>query len=63
VQVHYGDGRVVKDESIHSPDFSIDGGDEVEFAIVKSGRTAQRFDCDSAPITVCSGASTTTATG
>jgi hypothetical protein len=54
VEIHYTDGRVVKDEAIDDPDLSIDAGDEVDFAIVKSGTTAQRFDCDSAPVTACS---------
>jgi hypothetical protein len=47
VEFHYVDGRVVKDESINSPDHAIDGGagDEIEFAIVKSGTTTQQFDC------------------
>jgi hypothetical protein len=53
VEIHYGDGRVVKDESVASPDYSIDGGagDEIASAIVKSGRTTQQFDCrgDSPP--------------
>jgi hypothetical protein len=45
--VHYADGRVVKDESIESPDYSIDGdaSDEIDSAIVKSGTTTERFDC------------------
>lgn len=36
-----------KDESINSPDYAIDGGagDEIEFAIVKSGTTTEQFDC------------------
>jgi len=54
VEIHYTDGRVGKDEAIDTPDFSIDGGDEIDLAIVKSGTTEQRFDCDSAPITACS---------
>lgn len=54
VEIHYADGEVVKDEAIDGPDFSIDGGETVEFAIVKSGTTAERFDCDAAPITACS---------
>jgi hypothetical protein len=47
VEFHYLDGRVVKDESISSPDHAIDGaaGDEIEFAIVKSGTTSEQFDC------------------
>jgi hypothetical protein len=46
VEIHYTDGGVVKHEAIDDPDFSIDGGDKVGFAIVKSGTTAQRFDCE-----------------
>jgi hypothetical protein len=47
VEFHYIGGRVVKDESINSHDHAIDGGagDEIEFAIVKSGTTTQQFDC------------------
>ena len=47
VDVQYVDGRRVKDESINSHDHAIDGGggDEIEFAIVKSGTTTQQFDC------------------
>lgn len=43
VEFHYVDGRVVKDESISSHDYAIDGGagDEIEFAIVKSGTTSE----------------------
>lgn len=49
VELHYADGRVEKDESIDSPDYSVDGGpgDEIDYyAIVKSGTTKKRFDCD-----------------
>jgi hypothetical protein len=47
VEFHYVDGRVVKDESISSHDYAIDGGagDEIESAIVKSGTTSEQFDC------------------
>jgi hypothetical protein len=47
VVLRYADGRMVKDETIGSPDYSIDGasGDELEFAIVKSGTTTQTFNC------------------
>ena len=47
VEIHYADGRVVKDEAIASPDFAIDGGagDEIDSAIVKSGRTTEIFTC------------------
>jgi hypothetical protein len=47
VEFHYVDGRVVKDESISSHDYAIDGGagDEIESAMVKSGTTSEQFDC------------------
>ena len=47
VEIHYADGRTVKDETINSPDYSLDGGagGEIDFAIVKSGTTSERFDC------------------
>jgi hypothetical protein len=47
VELHYADGRVVKDEAIESPDFAIDGaaGDEIDFVGVKSGRTTDTFNC------------------
>jgi len=47
VELHYADGRVVKDESISSHDYAIDGGagDAIEFALVKSGTTSEQFDC------------------
>jgi len=48
VEFHYVDGRVVKDESINSHDYALDGGagDEIESAIVKSGTTSEQFDCE-----------------
>ncbi len=47
VEANYADGRVVRDETVNSPDYSLDGaaGDELAFAIVKSGTTTERFDC------------------
>lgn len=47
VDVHYADGRIVKDETVNSPDYSLDGaaGGEIAFAIVKSGTTTQPFHC------------------
>ena len=47
VEIHYADGREVKDESIRAVNFSIDGGagDEIDFAIVKSGTTTEQFLC------------------
>ena len=46
-ELHYVDGRVVKDETINRHDHSIDGGPgaEIDFAIVKSGTTKQTFTC------------------
>ncbi|MPZ01013.1 MAG: hypothetical protein GEU97_24220 [Actinophytocola sp.] len=48
VELHYADGRVVKDESVNSPHYEIDEGpgDEKTHAFVKSGTTTERFDCD-----------------
>src|SRR5687768_10570666 len=47
VEIHYADGRVVKDESTRAPHFSINGGagDEIDFAVVKSGTTTEQFLC------------------
>jgi len=47
VEIHYADGRIVKDETINSPHHSLDGaaGEEIDFAIVKSGTTTEQFDC------------------
>jgi hypothetical protein len=47
VEIHYLDGRVIKDESTTMPDYAIDGGtgEEIAFAIVKSGTTRERVDC------------------
>jgi hypothetical protein len=47
IEIHYADGRVVKDESTTAPDFALDGGagDELDFASVKSGTTRQTFTC------------------
>jgi hypothetical protein len=47
VELHYADGRVVKDEAIDSSDFAIDGaaGDEIDFVRVKSGKTTDTFNC------------------
>jgi hypothetical protein len=48
VDLHYVSGLVIKDESITRPDYSIDGGagDELAFAIVKSGTTSEQFECE-----------------
>jgi hypothetical protein len=47
VELHYADGRIVKDESIVAPGYEIGGGagDELETAIVKSGTTSRGFEC------------------
>lgn len=47
VEFHYLDGRVVKDETIASHDYAVDGvaGDEIESAVVKSGTTSEEFAC------------------
>ncbi len=49
VDLHYTDGLVVKDESTTTPDYVHDGsaGDEIDFAVVKSGRTTETFTCSS----------------
>jgi hypothetical protein len=49
VVIRYADGRVVKDESTTMPDYVHDGnaGDEIDFAVVKSGRTTETFTCSS----------------
>ena len=47
VELHYAAGSVVKDETINSPDWAIDGGpgEEIDFANVKSGTTIEEFAC------------------
>lgn len=47
VELHYSSGSVVKDETISSPDWTIDGGPggEIDFANVKSGTTIEEFAC------------------
>jgi hypothetical protein len=47
VEIRYADGRRIKDESIISREFEIDGGsgDEIDVAIVKSGTTRAMFSC------------------
>jgi hypothetical protein len=47
VEIHYADGRVIKDERIDNPYHAIDGsaGDEIEFVTVKSGVTRRTFPC------------------
>lgn len=48
VELHYVDGRVVRDQTIDGHDWATDGGpgDEIDFAKVKSGRTIEEFTCD-----------------
>lgn len=47
VELHYADGRMVKNETIDAPDYALEGsaGNELELAIVKSGTTSERFEC------------------
>ena len=47
VELHYVDGRITKDETINTPDYAIQGdaGDELDFAVVKSGTTTKTFSC------------------
>ena len=47
VEIHYADGRVVKDETVASRDYAIDGGpgDEIDSVDVKSGTTTETFTC------------------
>ena len=47
VDLHYVDGRVLKDESVGAPEYALEGdpGDELELAIVKSGTTSTLFEC------------------
>jgi hypothetical protein len=47
VEFHYAAGAVTKDESINDPDYAVDGGagEEIQFAVVKSGTTSEQFDC------------------
>jgi hypothetical protein len=47
VELRYADGRVIKDETIETPDYSLDGavGDELGSAAVKSGTTRETFTC------------------
>jgi hypothetical protein len=48
VELHYVDGRVVKDERIRTRDWATSGaaGDEIAVAIVKSGVTRKSFSCE-----------------
>ena len=47
MELHYTDGRAVKDETMTSPDYTVDGGpgDEITDVIVKSGTSVQNFTC------------------
>jgi len=48
VEIHYVSGPVIKDESINSHDYAVDGsaGEEIDFATVKSGTTIEEFGCE-----------------
>ena len=51
VEIHFTDGRVVKDESMTQPNFSYEGSDVISSVVVKSGTTTQSFtppsqECD-----------------
>lgn len=50
VVIRYADGREVKDETIDSPDYAIDGGpgDEIASLTVKASVTRQTFTCHAA---------------
>jgi hypothetical protein len=58
VVIRYVDGRVVKDETVDSPDFAVGGGpgDAIASVVVKSGTTSTSFPCrpraDSLPTAV-----------
>lgn len=56
VEIHYADGRVLKDESVDGQGFSLDGvaTDAIASVIVKSGTTAEAFGCESGPVAPCS---------
>src|SRR5262245_56280983 len=47
VDVHHVSGVAAKDETIGSPEYVIEGGagEEIAFAVVKSGTTTEAFDC------------------
>ena len=47
VEIHYADGRILKDEAVKEPRYAIDGitGDEIALVEVKSGITRQTFSC------------------
>ena len=47
VELQYADGDVVRDETVASPDYAIDGaaGEEIDVAVVKSGTTTEPFGC------------------
>jgi hypothetical protein len=47
VELQYADSRLVRDETVASPDYAIDGsaGDEIDLAVVKSGTTTESFAC------------------
>src|SRR5262245_60724761 len=47
VEIHYVSGLAVKDETINSHDYAVQGGvgEEIAFADVKSGTTIEEFSC------------------
>lgn len=49
VEIHYSNPNreALKDETVASPNYRIDGdpGDEIDFVIVKSGKTTETFAC------------------
>ena len=51
VEIHYAAGHAAKDEHVATGEFFTDGnaGDEIALVIVKSGTTAEQFDCDTGP--------------
>ena len=49
VEIHFGDGNVVKDESMTAPGYSYDGPALIASAVIKSGTTVQTFTCQVVP--------------
>jgi len=47
VELHYTDGRAVNDETMTSPDYTVDGGpgDEITGVVVNSSTSVQSFTC------------------
>ena len=46
VVIQFGDGTVVKDESMNTPQYAYAGSGAITSAAVKSGRTVRTFACD-----------------